>query len=101
MAAAAVAGESVDLVDDDGVDLAQGFAGPLGGEHQVEGLGGGDEDVGRTGDESAAAGGFGVAGADADADVGHVNAALLGQFADGGESGPGGCARCRGEGFEG
>ena len=87
MAAAAVAGEGVDFVDDDGVDLAQGFAGALGGEHQVEGFGGGDEDVGRAGDEGAAAGGLGVAGAEADADVGEVNTALLGELADGGEGG--------------
>ena len=101
VAAAAVAGEGVDLVDDDGVDAAQGFARPLGREHQVEGLRGGDEDVGRAGDEGAAAGGLGVAGADADANFGHVNAALLGQLADGGEWGLQVALDVVAEGFEG
>src|SRR5271154_283155 len=42
---AALAGhEGVDLVEDDGLDGAESFAG-LGGEEQVEGLGRGDEDV--------------------------------------------------------
>ena len=70
VAAAAVAGQGVNLVDDHRVDAAQGFARPLGGEHQVEGLWRGDEDVRRPGDEGAAARGLGVAGADADADLG-------------------------------
>ena len=83
MAAAAVAGQGVNLVDDDRVHVPQGLAGPLGGEHQVEGLWGGDEDVGRAGDEGAAARGLGVAGADADANLGERLAARLGQFADG------------------
>ena len=87
VAAAAVAGQGVNLVDDDGVHAAQGFARPLGREHQVEGLWGGDEDVRRAGDEGAAARGLGVAGADADADLGERLAARLGQFADGGQRG--------------
>ncbi len=42
--------ERVDLVDDHRLDPAQRLAGP-GGEHQVERLGRGDEDVGRVADE--------------------------------------------------
>jgi hypothetical protein len=38
--------EAVDLVDDDGLDAAQELA-RVGGEHQVQRFGGGDEDVGR------------------------------------------------------
>jgi len=42
-----VVGEGVDLVDDDGVDVAKSFAAAGGGEKDVEGLGGGDENVRR------------------------------------------------------
>ena len=101
VAAAAVAGEGVDLVDDDGVDLAQGFTGPLGGEHQVEGLGGGDEDVRRAGDQGAATRWLGVAGAEANANVGEIHAALFGELADGGEGGLEVALDVVAEGFEG
>ena len=87
VAAAAIAGQGVNLVDDDGVHAAQRFARPLGREHQVEGLRRGDEDVRRAGDEGSPARGLSVAGADADADLGERLAARLGQFADGGQGG--------------
>ena len=47
VAAALVAREGVDLVDDDGADVAQGLAAAGGGEHEVERLGRRDQDVGR------------------------------------------------------
>ena len=47
VAAALVAEEGVDLVDDDGLDGAEDLAAALGGEHEVEGLRRGDEDVRR------------------------------------------------------
>ena len=47
VAAALVAGEGVDLVDDDGADGAQDLAAALGGEHEVERLRRGDQDVRR------------------------------------------------------
>ena len=58
-------GQRVDLVDDHGLDAAQRLAGRR-GEHQVERLGRGDEDVGRVADEPAPLVGGGVAGAHAD-----------------------------------
>ena len=42
-----VAGDGMDLVDDDGADTAEELAGLGGGEEDVEGFGGGDEDVRR------------------------------------------------------
>ncbi len=57
--------EGVDLIDDDGVDGAQG-GGSLGGEQQVEGFRGGDEDVGGMAAEAGAFGLRGIAGADGD-----------------------------------
>ncbi len=56
--------QGVDLVDDDGLDVAQGVAGRR-GEHEVEGLGRGDQQVGRGADQLAALVGGGVAGAHA------------------------------------
>ena len=42
---AAIAGQGVDLVDDDGVDGRQGGAGSFRGQVQVQGFGRGDEEV--------------------------------------------------------
>ncbi len=85
VAAALVAGEGVDLVDDDGADVAQRRAAALGGEHQVERLGRGDQDVGRAFHDRRAVGLRRVAGADGGADLGQVEAELRGDLADLGE----------------
>ena len=58
-------GQRVDLVDDHGLDALQRLARRR-GEHEVERLGRGDEDVGRVPHEAAALVGRGVAGAHAD-----------------------------------
>ena len=58
-------GQRVDLVDDHRLDVAQGLAGRR-GEHEVERLGRGDEQVGRVAHELAALVGRGVARAHAD-----------------------------------
>ena len=58
-------GQRVDLVDDHRLDAAQRLA-RLRGEHQVERLGRGDQEVGRVADQPAALVGRGVAGAHAD-----------------------------------
>src|SRR5574341_2059223 len=47
VAATLVSEKGVNFVDDDGLDGAEDFAAAFGGEHEVEGLGGGDEEVGR------------------------------------------------------
>ena len=65
------AGERVDLVDDHGLDAAQGLAG-RGGEHEEQRLGRRDEDLGRMRHERAALGGQRVAGPHADAHLGHL-----------------------------
>ena len=65
--AALAGGEGVDLVDDDGLDAAQGLA-HSGREHEVEGFGRRDEDVGRAGAQTAALGGGRVPAAHADGD---------------------------------
>ena len=58
----------MDLVHDHGGDAREGVAGGA-GEHEVEGFGGGDENVGRVADELAAFAGGGVAATHAHADV--------------------------------
>ena len=62
-------GYGVDLVDDHRLGRGEDLAGAR-GEHQVEGLGGGDEDVRRVSAHRAPLGLGGVAGAQADRDVG-------------------------------
>jgi hypothetical protein len=57
--------EGVDFVDDDGVDSAEGGGG-FGGEEEVEGFGGGDEDVGGMAAKAGPLGLGRVAGADGD-----------------------------------
>ena len=66
--AALGAGDRVDLVDDDGVDVAQRLARRR-REHQEQRLRRGDEDVGRMGDQPAALLLGGVARADPDRDL--------------------------------
>ena len=74
--AALGAGDRVHLVDDHRLHPAQGLAG-LGGEHQEQRLGGGDQDVGRRRLDPATLLGSGVAGAQADPDLGHLGAETL------------------------
>ena len=62
-----VAGDGVHLVDDHRLHLGQRLAGRR-RQHQEQRLGGGDQDVGRLGDQLAARAGRGVAGAHTDAD---------------------------------
>ena len=73
-----VVGYGVDFVDDDGADAAEMFAGFAGGEEDVEGLGRGDEDVGRVAEHGGTLFGEGVAGADGGADFGAKIAAVHG-----------------------
>ena len=63
------AGDGVHLVDDHGRDVAQRLA-RLGGEHQVERLGSGDQQCARPAQLSLPFGGRGVTGSDGDRDVG-------------------------------
>ncbi len=66
--AALGAGDRVHLVQDHRLHAGQRVP-RGGGEHQEQGLGGGDQDVRRAGGQGAALGGGGVAGADADLDL--------------------------------
>ena len=66
-------GDGVDLVDDDRLDAAEDLAGPR-GHHQVEGLRGRDEDVGRLSQHRLPLALRRVAGAKADADFRPSNA---------------------------
>ncbi len=69
-------GHRMDLVDDHRVDVGQGLPGPR-GEHEVERLGCRDEDVGRMAHQRATLVGGGVAGADSDGGLVHVDAEPL------------------------
>jgi hypothetical protein len=80
--AALVARHRVDLVDDDGVDGAQGIAPSLAGEQQVERLGRGDHEARGLAHHLGALPARGVAGADADPDVGWREAQLAGDLGD-------------------
>ncbi len=70
VAATLVAREGVNLVDDDGADVAQGLAGAGGGEHEVERLRRRDHDVRRRLDVGLAVLLRRVAGAQADPNLG-------------------------------
>ena len=89
--AALAPGDGVHLVDDDGVDTAEGLA-RLRGQHQEQRLGRGDEDVGRLAGQPAPLLGGGVAGPDADADLGQLGCAAgaqpVGGVADAGQRRP-------------
>ena len=80
-------GEGVDLVDDDGLDTGQGL-GRRRGEHQVEALGRGDEQVGRPADQLLAVSRRGVAGAHRDLGRRHRLAEPLGGEGDPGQRRP-------------
>jgi hypothetical protein len=77
-----VAGEGVDFIDDDGVDVAQGLAAAGGGEQDVERLRGGDEDVGRQFQHAGTVARGSVSGAHHGANGGHEVATLGGQLLD-------------------
>ena len=79
--AALGAGDGVHLVDDDRLDAAQRLAG-LGGEHQEQRLGGGDQDVGRRRLDPATVLRRGVTRAHADPDLGHLDPEPLGGLPD-------------------
>ena len=95
VAAALVAGDRVDLVDD---HLAHGGEGPaplLAREQQVERLGGGDEHVGRPLQHGLAARGRGVAGAHRGADGGEAQPAPPGRPPAARRAARAGSSRCR------
>ena len=94
--AALASGDGVHLVDDDGLDAAEGLA-RLRGEHQEQRLGRGDEDVGRLARQPAPLLGGGVTGPDADAELGQLAALPPTGRRCGGcrPAAPGGCARRR------
>ena len=99
MRAALGGDEGVDFVDDDGVYGAEGLGG-LGGEQEVEGFGGGDEDFRRSLAEAGALLLAGVAGADADLRVADGNAHAAGHVGDAGERGAEVAFDVNCEGFE-
>ncbi len=84
--AALAAGDGVNLVDDHGLHPGQGLAG-RGGQHQEQRLRGGDQHVGRRGDELAALRGRGVAGSDPHADLGRGQTAPFGDPGEPGQRG--------------
>ena len=93
--AALASGDGVHLVDDDGVDTAEGLA-RLRGQHQEQRLGRGDEDVGRLAGQPAPLLGGGVTGPDADADLGQLGALRAGRRCGGCRpAARAGCARRR------
>ena len=77
-----VAGHGVELVQDQRPHRAEGLAAALGRQQDVEGLGGGDEHVGRTLGHLLPLGGRGVACADGHPDLGQRRAAAFGNGAD-------------------
>ena len=85
--AALGAGDRVHLVDDHALDPAQGLA-RLAGEHQEQRLGRGDQNVRRRGRHPPPVGRRGVAGADADGEVGDRVAEPLGGVPDAGQRRP-------------
>ena len=78
MSAALVVGDGVDFVHDHGLDVAQDGAALFGGEQDVERFRRGDQNVRRPRQHGAAFVHQGVAGAHADANLGHQQAALGG-----------------------
>ena len=80
MCSALVVGDGVDFVDDDGADVTKVLAGFACGEQDVEGLGRGDEDVGRVAEHGGTVFGESVAGADSSADFMREIAALEGKL---------------------
>ena len=85
VAAALVAHEGVQLIDDDGAHVAEQRAAALGREHQVERLRRRDEDVRRVAEDGRACGLRGVAGAQRGADLRRRDAHLARDVADASE----------------
>ena len=85
--AALGAGQGMDFVDDDVLDTAEDF-GRLAREDEVQRFGRGDEDVRRVAHEMAPLFGRGIAGADADFDLGHRLAQAFGCQPDPGQRRP-------------
>ena len=79
---ALVGDESVDFIDDDGLDVAQRFAAAGGGEQNVERLGSGDEDVRRKSQHAGAIADGSVSRAHHGTDGGHEVATLGGELLD-------------------
>ncbi len=79
-------GDGVHLVDDHGLDASERLA-SLAGQHQEQRLGGGDQDVGRSGDQPAPVGGAGVPGPHADPQLRHLLSQPLRGLPDPGERG--------------
>jgi hypothetical protein len=82
MRAALVLRDGVDLVDDHRFRGAEEPAAVVGGQQDVEGLGRGDQDVGRALDHRGAFRGRGVAGSDCNADLGQLEALGGGELAN-------------------
>ncbi len=80
--AAFVVGDSVNFVDDDGLDVTENVAAAVGGQQDVERLGRGDQDVRRTLQHLAPLFHQGVAGANGGANLRHQVAAFTGQRED-------------------
>ena len=78
------AGNGVDFVDDDGGDGAED-SGRLGGEHEVGGFRGGDENVGWVANVGGPFRSSGVAAADGHGDIGVVDPEPGGGVVDAGE----------------
>ena len=83
--AALVAGDGVDLVDDDGRGAREALPALVGGEQDVERFGRRDEDVGRAAHHRLALARGRVAGPHGDADLGELEAGREGALADLGE----------------
>jgi len=77
----------MDLVDDDGFDGAKRLGG-LGGQQQVERLGGGDEDVGRIAGKTGPFALWGISGPDADGWFVERNSATASHVGNAGERRP-------------
>jgi hypothetical protein len=82
MRSALVARDGVDLVDDHRLDRAQDLAALLGGDHQEERLGRGDQDLGRLAQHRGACGGGGVTAAHPGAQLGNGVTQLAGPRGD-------------------
>ena len=82
VAAALVAHERVELVDDDGADVCQQCTRAFRREHEVERLRRGDQDVRRFAQDRSTGGGRCIAGAERGADLGRREAELSGGVAD-------------------
>ena len=81
MSPALIARQNVDFVHDNGPDILQ-RVGRLGSQHQIEGLGGGDQNIRRMSGQGPAAAGVGVTSADTCLDLGRFSSLLLESLGD-------------------